>query len=59
MDLVNLKDDIKVFNETTIPLLEKALTNKIEEAAKRLEGILDRIDGAEITVTVKLKPKEG
>jgi hypothetical protein len=50
MDLVDLKDEIKLFNETTLPRLEAM----VHELVKALNDAVARLDGAQITITVSL-----
>ena len=58
VDIVNLKDEIKMFNEQTLPKIE-LMVDKISETLSTSIGELtesiDRLDGAEITIKIKLK----
>ena len=59
MDLVNLKDDLQYFDKETLPKIEAAgmrLLDRLERIAS-VKEISKALDGATITITIKLKEK--
>lgn len=60
MDLVNLKDDLQRFEQETLPKIEAAgmrLLDRLEQIVSVKEASKS-LDGAMITITIKLKGKE-
>jgi hypothetical protein len=51
MDLLNLKDELKIISEVTIPQLEAVGTRLIAQLASQI----DRLDGARIEIIIHLK----
>lgn len=54
MDLVNLKDEIKLLNAETLPKLEAML----KQLTADLDAIVSRLDGLTVTATVTLKKEK-
>jgi hypothetical protein len=52
MDIIDLKEEIKLFNETTMPRLEGMIANLCAE----LSALVNRLDG--LTFTLKLSEKK-
>lgn len=51
MDLVDLKQELKIVHEQTIPQLDAVLSERIGEL---LGGLRELLHGAEIVITIKM-----
>jgi hypothetical protein len=58
MDLVDLKDEIEKLNRETLPKLDLMFQTAISRLANEFHAVVERLDGATITVTITLPPRK-
>lgn len=56
MDLVDLKQEIDKLNKETLPLLDKLVDEDLAQFIRHLHGVLDRLNGA--TITIHIPPRK-
>ena len=52
------KQAVEEFNKATVPALDKIIDGLVADLGNQLHALLDRLSGAEITVTIKLPERK-
>jgi hypothetical protein len=54
MDLTGVKAAVEEVNEKTLPAVDEIARQRIDQLARELHGLLERLNGATITATLTL-----
>jgi len=58
MSLTDVKPAVELLNNTTLPALEEMLRRLVIIQADELHRLIERLDGIEITMTIKVPPRK-